>query len=180
MGETKDFFISYTKADRAWAEWVAWELQEAGYTCTIQAWHFAPSQSFVQRMRQALVETRHLVAILSDEYLASEFAGAELDAALAADPRGLRAKLIPIRVKPCTPDELIRSRIYIDLVGKKSTQARSDLAAERLSDAEALLAAGRFDCAYYIAGYVVECVLKVCIANKTKEDDFPPREHCNG
>ena len=127
MAETKDFFISYTKADRDWAEWVAWELQEAGYTCIIQAWHFAPSQSFMQRMRQALVETRHLVAILSNEYLASEFAGAELDAALAADPRGLRAKLIPIRVKPCTPDELIRSRIYIDLVGKKPAQARSDL-----------------------------------------------------
>ena len=129
MGETKDFFISYTKADRDWAEWVAWELQEAGYTCTIQAWHFAPSQSFVQRMREALVGSRHLVAILSNEYLASEFAGAELDAALSADPRGLRAKLIPIRVKPCTPDELLRSRIYIDLVAKKPAQARSDLLA---------------------------------------------------
>lgn len=51
-----------------------------------------------------------------------------------------------------------------------------NLAAERLSDAEALLADGRFDCAYYIAGYAVECALKACIANKTEEDDFPPRE----
>src|SRR5438128_1382519 len=126
MGETKDFFISYTKADRAWAEWVAWELQEAGYTCTIQAWHFAPSQSFVQRMRQALVETRHLVAILSDEYLASEFAGAELDAALAADPRGLRAKLIPVRIRSCSLDELMRARIHIDLDGKTADQSRND------------------------------------------------------
>jgi len=67
MAQTKDFFVSYTSSDREWAEWVAWELQEAGYTCTIQAWHFAPSQNFIQRMRQALVETRHLVAILSDE-----------------------------------------------------------------------------------------------------------------
>jgi len=50
------------------------------------------------------------------------------------------------------------------------------LAVERLSDAETLLAAGRFDCAYYVAGYAVECALKVRIANKTKEDDFPPRE----
>jgi len=50
------------------------------------------------------------------------------------------------------------------------------LAVERLSDAETLLAAGRFDCAYYVAGYAVECALKACIANKTKEDDFPPRE----
>ena len=45
-----------------------------------------------------------------------------------------------------------------------------------MADAAALLAAGRFDCAYYIAGYAVECPLKACIANKTKEGDFPPRE----
>ena len=127
MGETKDFLISYTKADRDWAEWVAWELQEAGYKCTIQAWHFALSQSIVQRMREPLVGSRHLVAILSNGYLASELAGAELDAAPAADPRGLRAKPIPIRVKQRTPDELLRSRIYIDLVGKKLNRCRSGL-----------------------------------------------------
>ncbi len=126
---TKDFFISYTQADKAWAEWVAWELQEAGYTCTIQAWDFVPSQSFIQRMRQALVESRHLVAILSPDYLESEFAGAELDAALAADPRGLRGKLIPVRVRPCELDEIMRSRIYIDLVGKQPAEARQGLLA---------------------------------------------------
>ena len=124
---TKDFFVSYTKSDRDWAEWIAWELQEADYTCLLQAWHFSPSQSFMQRMRQALVESRHLVAVLSREYLKSEFAGAELDAALAADPRGLRAKLIPVRVRECKLEEILRSRIYIDLVGKEQKQARHDL-----------------------------------------------------
>ncbi len=29
-----DFFISYTQADRAWAEWIAWTLEEKGYTTT--------------------------------------------------------------------------------------------------------------------------------------------------
>jgi hypothetical protein len=24
-----DFFISYTSSDRAWAEWIAWQLKEA-------------------------------------------------------------------------------------------------------------------------------------------------------
>lgn len=28
----KDFFISYNSADRTWAEWIAWQLEEAGYT----------------------------------------------------------------------------------------------------------------------------------------------------
>ena len=27
-----DFFVSHAGADRAWAEWVAWQLTEAGYT----------------------------------------------------------------------------------------------------------------------------------------------------
>ncbi len=26
----KDFFISYNSADRTWAEWIAWQLEEAG------------------------------------------------------------------------------------------------------------------------------------------------------
>ena len=29
--EARDFLVSYTQADRAWAEWLAWELEAAGY-----------------------------------------------------------------------------------------------------------------------------------------------------
>ena len=50
------------------------------------------------------------------------------------------------------------------------------LAATRLLDAKALLQAGRFDAAYYLAGYVVECALKACVAQKTREHDFPDKE----
>jgi TIR domain-containing protein len=35
--EMKDFFVSYTSADRSWAEWIAWRLEEAGYGVFIQA-----------------------------------------------------------------------------------------------------------------------------------------------
>jgi len=31
----KDFFISYTGADRQWAEWIAWHLEQAGYSTII-------------------------------------------------------------------------------------------------------------------------------------------------
>ena len=33
-----DFFVSYTQADRAWAEWIAWILEEDHYRVLIQAW----------------------------------------------------------------------------------------------------------------------------------------------
>jgi HEPN domain-containing protein len=47
---------------------------------------------------------------------------------------------------------------------------------ERLADAEALLTAGRWQGAYYMSGYAVECALKACIAQKTQAGDFPPKD----
>jgi HEPN domain-containing protein len=54
---------------------------------------------------------------------------------------------------------------------------RSDfqkLAEVRLKDAQVLLEKGCYSGAYYLAGYVVECGLKACIAKQTKKFDFPP------
>src|SRR3954470_9794313 len=36
----RDFFISYNRADRTWAEWIAWQLEQAGRSFIVQAWHF--------------------------------------------------------------------------------------------------------------------------------------------
>ena len=53
------------------------------------------------------------------------------------------------------------------------------LAELRLREAEALLAAGLPDGAYYLAGYAVECALKACIAKRTREHDFPEKKLVN-
>ena len=50
------------------------------------------------------------------------------------------------------------------------------LANERLKDTGALLEANRFEAAFYLVGYVVECALKACIARQTREHDFPDKE----
>ena len=67
-----DFFISYTSADRAWAEWIAWQL-DAGYTTVLQAWDFLPGSNFVLAMQQAAAQSQRTIAILSPHYLASRF-----------------------------------------------------------------------------------------------------------
>lgn len=48
------------------------------------------------------------------------------------------------------------------------------LADIRLAEAQILLDNGKFDGAFYLAGYAVECGLKACIANQTRPGDFPP------
>ena len=36
----KDFFISYIGADVQWAEWIAWQLRNAGYATVFQEQDF--------------------------------------------------------------------------------------------------------------------------------------------
>jgi TIR domain len=42
MDRAADFFVSYTSTDRAWAEWIAWQLEADGYKVVVQAWDFTP------------------------------------------------------------------------------------------------------------------------------------------
>jgi hypothetical protein len=61
---------------------------------------------------------RTTIAILSDHYTISAFGEAEWRAAFAKDPTGEKGLLIPVKVAPCTPPNILASRIYIDLIGK--------------------------------------------------------------
>jgi hypothetical protein len=54
-----------------------------------------------------------------------------------------------------------------------------ELATTRLDDVRTLLASRRWAGAYYLAGYIVECALKACIAKKTQQYDFPDKNRAN-
>jgi HEPN domain-containing protein len=51
-----------------------------------------------------------------------------------------------------------------------------ELSRVRLKEATALLKAGLFDGAYYLAGYAVECAIKACIAKGTRRYEFPDKK----
>ena len=129
LEEGRDFFISYSAVNQPWAEWIAVTLERAGYTTMLQAWDFEPGNDFVQRMQQATVTAARTIAVLSPAYFGSKFGGAEWGSALAQDPTGELARLVPVRVQPCEPPGLLASRVYIDLVGLAETSARQRLLA---------------------------------------------------
>jgi hypothetical protein len=59
-------------------------------------------------------------------------------------------------------------------VNRDDLKALTDL---RIAEAQRLMQAPAMpDGAYYLAGYAVECALKACIANLTKEGDFPNKK----
>lgn len=124
-----DFFISYNHADKDWAEWVAWVLEEAGYTTRVQTWDFRPGSNFVVEMHQAAQMAKRTIAVLSPNYLGSEFVKPEWAAAFAQDPAGQGRALIPVRVAPSDADGLLSQIVWIDLVGLADEQARAALLA---------------------------------------------------
>ncbi len=127
-------FISYTGADVGWAEWIAWVLEENGYRATIQHWDFRPGCNFVVEMQKAAVSADLTLAVLSPKYLESGMASAEWAAAFAEDPTGLNRKLIPVRIQEVGSLGILKSVVYIDLVGKPEDEARDALLLGLTSD----------------------------------------------
>jgi hypothetical protein len=123
----KDFFISYNKADKKWAEWIAWILEENGFTTVLQAWDFRPGANFIVEMQNASEISSRTLAILSQDYLDSLFTQPEWAAAFSQDPTGKLKMLIPVRVKKCESKGLLSQIIYIDLVGKVEGEAEKEL-----------------------------------------------------
>jgi tetratricopeptide (TPR) repeat protein len=126
--DRRDFFISYAGADRAWAEWVGWQLEQAGYSVVVQVWDFEPGDNFVVRMRDAIERTDRTIALISAAYLASPHCTDEWTGAFLHEPDG-KNRLLQVRIEKCDLPRLLRSRVYIDLVGLPPQEAQARLLA---------------------------------------------------
>ncbi len=120
----KDFFVSFNRKDRAWAEWIAWILEAAGYSVVFQPWDFRPGSNFVLQMHEAAQDTSRTIAVLSRNYLGADFPQPEWAAAFAQDPKGQARKLIPFRIDDCDPPGLLGPTVYVDLHNLSEQDAR--------------------------------------------------------
>ncbi|WP_406494683.1 FxSxx-COOH system tetratricopeptide repeat protein [Streptomyces sp. NBC_01604] len=117
-------FVSHAGADLAWAEWVAWQLQDAGYEVELDAWHWGPGENFVQNMDRALA-AGPMVALFSAAYFDPErWTTEEWTAKLAG-----REKVIPLRIEDCAAPPMLRALIAPELFGLGEEKAREVLLA---------------------------------------------------
>lgn len=133
----KDFFISYNRHDQAITQWIAWILEEAGFSVVIQAWDFGAGGNFVLDMQQAASEAERTIAILSETSLNSGYVQAEWAAAFRQDPTGKVRSFIPIRVRPCKLTGLWASIVYIDLLKHPDALPSDETEVELVDEAEA-------------------------------------------
>src|SRR3954467_7246060 len=125
-GRGTDFFISHAGRDTGWGEWLAWQLQQAGYTVELDGWDWAPGEDFVARMQQALQRADRLLAVCTEVYFASAFGGAELRAAFAGSAAA-GGRIVPVLIEPVTLPALYAPLIPLDLTGLDEAAAAARL-----------------------------------------------------
>jgi hypothetical protein len=134
MAQAADFFVSYTSADRAWAEWIAWQLEAEGYQIIVQAWDFTPGNDWAHEMQHATSTAERVVAVLSAAYLRSAHGEAEWRIFCAQEPTGEHGLLLPVRGDKVDPPGLLETRIYVDLVDQEAASAKAALLAAARGD----------------------------------------------
>jgi tetratricopeptide (TPR) repeat protein len=124
--ETRDFFISFNKADRPAATWIAWVLEKVGaHHVYFQDWDFRGN--FVDHMNQGVQRCPRCVAVLSDNYFGSGFTLAEWSAYFQLDPANRASTIIPVRVGPVSEENLLAPLIYADLTDCDEATAEARL-----------------------------------------------------
>ena len=127
--DKKDFFVSYTHADEEWAVWIAWVLEQAGYSVIVQAWDFRPGSNFVLEMQQASEKAARTIAVMSPAYQKSKFTPPEWAAAFASDPSGHNRQLVPVVVEDANVEGMLGDVVHINLVGLDRAAAEQKLLA---------------------------------------------------
>jgi tetratricopeptide (TPR) repeat protein len=126
----REFFLSFTGADRPWATWLLAELDAAGYSSVSQLRDFVAGANFAVEMDQAARRARRTLGVLSPKALEAPYVRQEWAQRLATDPTGQQHALVLVRVEPCEPEGLLGPVVYIDLVGLDEAAARALLREE--------------------------------------------------
>ena len=131
VGDGTDFFVSHAGADRAWAEWVAWQLEQAGYTVELDVWDWAAGQNFMTAMSDALGRCDRVVALFSAAYFdRSRYTTEEWSVAALHVPGTGDNRLVPVRVEEVPiagMPAVLRPLVFRDLFGTGEEQARQVL-----------------------------------------------------
>ncbi|OHV19634.1 TIR domain-containing protein [Parafrankia soli] len=139
-----DFLISCTAADEDWGQWIAHQLQTAKYKVHLDAFDMVAGRGRVAEWHDAVRYSTRTIAVLSENYLtAAREIQAQWQAAWEGDGTGagnnsagdgggkggeggVERRLIPVVVRPCYPDGLLKGITPIDL-----TRLRDDRDAAR-------------------------------------------------
>ncbi|SNX88764.1 tetratricopeptide repeat protein [Streptomyces sp. TLI_55] len=116
------WFISHADADRAWAEWIAWQLIDAGHEVELAGWDWEVGDSLIAKLNAAL-ERGRMVALFSPAY----FDAGPLTTLEWSNMLALGERLVPVRIAETTPPPVLSALGATELFGLDDHAAREAL-----------------------------------------------------
>lgn len=123
MTESKyDVFVSYSHKNKQWVAKTLVPWLRAHYFRVITDQDFTSGSFSADQMGQAVLESRHVIAVFSSDYFESEWATLENIMAQQLDPAARKRKLLPILLEDCNIPLRLRVLVYRDLRADEPAQ----------------------------------------------------------
>ena len=99
-----DVFISYATADANIVLSFVKQLKADGFSVWFDQDKMVPGLPVMDQLGDAIANSAHTVAFLSDAYLSREYTNFELQSSMNRDPASKLARTIPVKLRPLTRD----------------------------------------------------------------------------
>jgi len=137
-----DVFLSYNRAQKDWTRDLAIRLRHAEFKVWFDEWSLRGGEVGSIGMERGLQESRHVVLVLSPEFMASEWTDYETQIALLLSPANRNRKLIPILHTKCDVPPRISRINWIDFSDALADPAQYEF---RLAQLMSDLNPGRYE-----------------------------------
>lgn len=112
-----DVFVSYSHKDKPWVSSVLVKaLRDNGLRVLVDETEFEAGQSSIANMTDAILQSRRTVAVLTPNWVGSEWTRFEGLVTAQEDPTGARGRLLPILRQKCDPPKWLSIRSWLDFV----------------------------------------------------------------
>ena len=112
--ERRDFFVSYNKNNKEWAEWIVRVLKKNGYSAYSQ-FDIKPGEIFLTKMNDFLENSANFIAVWSEGYSNSWYCMREMEAAFKACHEGRMGCLLPVLIDNHPVKLLYSALVHVEL-----------------------------------------------------------------
>lgn len=111
----RNFFISHSSVDKVYAEWIAWTLEEAGYSTLIDSWDFPKGKGFIDCMNEGLADCDQMIIVASPEYWKANYTNPEWKYFFKLESEHGKIKIFLVAIQSSTVPPVLSDKLRIVL-----------------------------------------------------------------
>jgi WD40 repeat protein len=111
---TAKAFLSYSSANREYAEKLAADLRGAGISIWFDQWEIAVGESIIKKIQSGVEENDFVIVVLSQASVASDWVRRELNLALMNEIELAKVILLPVLIEDCSIPPFLKEKKYAD------------------------------------------------------------------